>query len=349
MKTGKILPRQLAVTLTVGALPPLLLMRAPRASLMALPAVLLGGAVLLLPAAAWARHPSAQSPAQWAASYLHRWVGKALAVLYGVFLLLAGVETTARTGLLLRETELPNPLAPGLLILLCAAAAYGAWMGIESTARMCGLLAAGGVILLIVLGATLRTVWTPELLQTAAVDDASAISAGLRLTGTLGVPVAALMVLCPWSGGIRARRTAGWWAVLVGLAAILAVLSVGVLGDWAELRSMPLYAAALVAPHGTLLRPAGAFGALLVLSAYARMAVLLVGVSVCMQAFDVQPVRAAALPVGAAVCAAAGIALLHHAPAIDALTALQDGCVPVLTIGIPLLLGVIRWQKERKQ
>ena len=40
---------------------------------------------------------------------------------------------------------------------------------------------------------------------------------------------------------------------------------------------------------------------------------------------------------GAAVCAAAGIALL------------QDGCVPVLTIGIPLLLGVIRWQKERKQ
>ena len=334
MKTGKILPRQLAVTLTVGALPPLLLMRAPRASLTALPAVLLGGAVLLLPAAAWARHPSAQSPAQWAASYLHRWVGKALAVLYGVFLLLAGVETAARTG---------------LLILLCAAAAYGAWMGIESTARMCGLLAAGGVILLIVLGATLRTVWTPELLQTAAVDDASALSAGLRLTGTLGVPVAALMVLCPWSGGIRARRTAGWWAVLVGLAAILAVLSVGVLGDWAELRSMPLYAAALVAPHGTLLRPAGAFGALLVLSAYARMTMLLVSFSVCMQAIDARPVRAAALPVGAVICAAAGIALLHHAPAIDALTALQDGCVPVLTIGIPLLLGVIRRQKERKQ
>ena len=53
----------------------------------------------------------------------------------------------------------------------------------------------------------------------------------------------------------------------------------------------------------------------------AILAVLPVSFSVCMQAIDARPVRAAALPVGAVICAAAGIALL----------------------------GTIRRQKERKQ
>lgn len=348
MKTGKILPRQLAILLTVGAVPPLLLMRAPGAVWTAIPAVLPVGAVLLCPAAAWVRREPAQSPAQWVSAQSHRGLGRALAMLYAAFLLLAGVETTARLGLLLRATELPNPMLPGLLVLLGVAAAYGVWMGIESAARTCGLLAVGGVLLLILLGGTLRTEWSPEQLRRAMnPGDSASIRAGVRLLGSLSPSVVLLTVLGPWSGAIRARRIGALWTVWIGLAAGLATLCIGVLGDWAARQVHPLYAAALTAPHGTLLRPAGVFGTLLILGAYARLMGLLTGFTMCMQAFDARFVRAAACPLGAGVCVAVGAALMRHAPMIDVLTALQTWCAPGIVVGVPLIVGCIRRRKER--
>lgn len=349
MKTGRIRPRQLSAVLIMCGIFPLLIERNTRALLTAMPAVLLCGVLMLIPTAVWAGRTEVCSPPEWAAAHLNRWVGAALAVLYGVFFLLEGVQTVAETGRLMMVTELPNALAPIMIGLICAAAGYGAWMGVESAARVSGLLAVAELVLFGILCWTQRSVWTADELSHSVWTAAEALPAGVQLAGQIGAQFVLLLVLCPWGGPFRARNTMSVWVILCMAAAAAALLTCGVLGNWADTRLYPLYTALRAAPSGVLIRPEGLYGAALAIGAYMRVLLLLVGFVMCMQSFSARWVRSSSLPVGMLIIAAGGIFLLRHMQYGVAVQTLRLSSTVLLAVGIPLVLLLSASILHRKQ
>ena len=341
MKTGNIRPGQWMTLLIVSHSAVLLQNCGNTALLPGILCAVIVSAVVFAPAYASATRET--DPI----SNLPPWLRSVLAAGCGLYLLLEGGRTAAELGTFAAASELPGGMEKGILPALGLAALYGAWMGMESAARVAGFGLMAGVAALVGISVLLSGQLDWSRIPPAELTSEETV---LQTAGKFVAGLCAEGILLLW-GRTHVKqlkpRHGGMALSVVGLeAAGMTLLTGGILGSGGAVQQWPLYAATLAARPEITLRPEGLYTILLILMVYVRVSTLLLGFGLCMRVFSDTWIPKCSLPTGAVLIVVTAFVLQRDVWLTEAIAGMQWIPGLLFAAGVPLLEFAVRKKRE---
>lgn len=306
--------------------------------LLLLPAAVLGG-MLVLPACRLLKNYPGQDLLSASAI---RW-GKTAKLLSLSFFLLAQavtVQTVSTFSSFLNASAYPEASPWLFILLLTAAAAYGAYMGHEPVARFGSFVFAALTASLFFVALHLIPQLQWESVLPPAYDTAKEVI-GLLIALTAGnAELAVLLFLlptvCEKAGSVYSRWCLLWVPAMAGAV----LFTAAALGDYADTQRFPFFTVTKIAGTTLFQRLDSLHIALWVFLAVIRLALFLQMSSACLKQLLGPKCRSYTVWISAGLSAAAAGILSSHGKGLTTLSSILSGGLPVLfcCFFLPLLL-----------
>ena len=276
--------------------------------------------------------------------------GFALPILLGyvVLYLYHSAVSVVQYQLFVMDTMLPQVSVWILTTAILVTACYGAMLGIEALARASGFFLAIIFVSLLVIFCALFPKVTWEHFSPVKDINFSEIARKSVATTTWMLEIGTMAVIFPYVHG-KIGRNLLVWSVGEGLTlAVVAFLTVGVLGEYLGTQMFPFYTVASMAEIGSLQRQDALFVGVWTMGLYVRVALFLVAASLCVTSFFGEKAGRWALFVGGGLVWGGSLVLLRYPQVIQTLSSLQNAG---LTAGVfffllPLILLLIASLKK---
>lgn len=251
-------------------------------------------------------------------------LGKGVAVVvlagYGGLFLYHGAVSLVQYQIFVMDTMLPQVSVILLTTAVLATACYGAWMGIEALARAAGFFFVTILLSLLVIFYALFPKVSWEHFSPLRLQEGRRIVETAGATLSWMVEIGTMAVIFPYVRG-KVGRNLIFWSVGEGLTlALTAFLTVGVLGEYVSTQLFPFYAVASMAEIGSLRRQDALFVGIWTTGLYARTALLLVALSLCVRSLGGEKAGRWALLAGGGLLWVGSLLLLRFPQVIQILS-----------------------------
>ena len=278
-----------------------------------------------------------------------------IAVCYGLLYLYIPSIALARYNVFVTTTMLPQASFILLSLAVAATACYGAFMGLEALARASGFIFIAVIASLLFIFCALFVQIDPLNFTPPAYDGAQPIVYGGLSIFSGMMELSLLAVLLPFVKGKVGKNFLIWSTGETITVALIGFFVSGVLGSYAKTQIFPFYTASTFAEIGALQRLDALFTAVWTCGLFIKVALFLIGFSLCVEGLAGQKAGKRSLFFGAAVVFGVGM-ILSSNPQLIGLLAGAQVTLPLAVLfftGFPLLLlcadSVGRWVGRRRQ
>ncbi len=276
--------------------------------------------------------------------------GKAVPVLIGLYLLLAGCVELTRYNLFISSEVMTEEsiFLLSVCVILCAVA--GAYMGIQGLSRAAGIflvLIVGAIIFIFLALLPEMRLTNVEPLSFQGLDNVWNL---IMLVFGRNYEIVALMLLIPMVKGSLKKGAIWWTAGQLACYALIIIPSLFALGAFGQTQKYPYYASAQLAQWWIFQRLDALHSAIWIAAMFLKLSTLLFLFTLCVSHLFGDRVGKISLPVAGAVVTGAGIYLSMHE---DTFLTLYNGSLmtPIslfFSFTLPLLVWVFTVIRKRK-